>query len=96
MTIGNAAPPFSQSTVIKMDNDNQIALMNVIDEKIGEVRTEAIDLTFGEIVNLKTQNEIRIDPDYQRLFRWSSEQKSRLVEVNLASSSDPARLFCRE
>jgi hypothetical protein len=56
------------------------ALMADIDTKIGEVRTDAIDLSFGEIINLKRNNEIRIDPEYQRLFRWSQEQRSRLVE----------------
>jgi Protein of unknown function DUF262 len=76
-----------------MDNDQQIALMTAIDEKIGEVRTEAIDLSFGEIVNLKTANEIRIDPEYQRLFRWSAEQKSRLVESILLRLPIPPVYF---
>jgi hypothetical protein len=76
-----------------MDTDTQIALMNIIDEKIGEVRTEAIDLSFGEIVNLKTQDEIKIDPEYQRLFRWSSEQKSRLVESILLRLPIPPVFF---
>ena len=31
----------------------QSALLAEIDAKIGEVRTEAIDLSFGEILNLK-------------------------------------------
>lgn len=51
-----------------------------IDKKIGEVRTEALDLSFGEIVNLYGARELIIQPEYQRLFRWSDEQRSRLVE----------------
>jgi uncharacterized protein with ParB-like and HNH nuclease domain len=51
-----------------------------IDAKIGEVRTESIDLSFGEIINLYSQNELIIQPEYQRLFRWSNQQKSRLIE----------------
>ena len=51
-----------------------------IDERVGEVRTEALDISFGELVNLHTNRELVIQPDYQRLFRWSSEQKSRLIE----------------
>jgi hypothetical protein len=76
-----------------MDNEKQIALMAAIDAKIGEVRTEAIDLSFGEIVNLTTENEIRIDPEYQRLFRWSAEQKSRLVESILLRLPIPPVFF---
>lgn len=55
-------------------------LSGQIDERIGEVRTEALDLSFGEIVNLHSDNELIIQPDYQRLFRWSDEQRSRLIE----------------
>jgi hypothetical protein len=56
------------------------SLEEIIDEKIGEVRTESLDLSFGEIVNLHANNELIIQPEYQRLFRWSVEQKSRLIE----------------
>lgn len=51
-----------------------------IDEKIGEVRTEALDLSFGEITNLHSTKEILIQPEYQRLFRWTTDQRSRLIE----------------
>lgn len=45
-----------------------------------EIRTEAIDFSFGELLNLHNSGEIVIRPEYQRLFRWSSEQRSRLIE----------------
>ncbi len=51
-----------------------------IDKKIGEVRTEALDLSFGEITNLYAGGELIIQPEYQRLFRWSQEQRSRIIE----------------
>ena len=51
-----------------------------IDARIGEVRSEALDLSFGEIVSLHANKELVIQPEYQRLFRWSDEQKSRLIE----------------
>jgi hypothetical protein len=35
-----------------------------IDAKIGEVRTESIDLSFGEIISLYSQNELIIQPEY--------------------------------
>ena len=55
-------------------------IVEQIDQRIGEVRTESLDLSFGEIVNLHAQEELIIHPECQRLFRWSDEQKSRLVE----------------
>jgi|LakMenEpi03Aug12_release.lakeMendotaPanAssembly.Ray.scaffolds.fasta_scaffold3458653_1 uncharacterized protein with ParB-like and HNH nuclease domain len=65
------------------------ALTKEIDDKIGEVRTDSFDMTFGEVVNLKNSDEIIINPDFQRLFRWSDEQKSRLIE-----SIELAREIC--
>ena len=56
------------------------SLEEAIDREIGAVRTESLDLTFGEIVNLHSTEELVIQPEYQRLFRWSDEQKSRLIE----------------
>ena len=45
-----------------------------------EIRTEAVDFSFGELLNLHNSGEIVIRPEYQRLFRWSVEQRSRLIE----------------
>ena len=45
-----------------------------------EIRTEAVDFSFGELLNLHKDKEIIIRPEYQRLFRWSNEQRSRLIE----------------
>jgi|SRR5208283_3594883 len=55
-------------------------LEEAIDKKIGEVRTETLDLSFGEITNLYINKEFVIQPAYQRLFRWTTEQRSRIVE----------------
>lgn len=45
-----------------------------------EIRTTAVDFSFGELLNLHRDREIVIRPEYQRLFRWSNEQRSRLIE----------------
>ncbi len=45
-----------------------------------EIRTTAVDFSFGELLNLHNDKEIVIRPEYQRLFRWSYEQRSRLIE----------------
>jgi hypothetical protein len=52
----------------------------VIDRRIGEVRTDTVDLSYGEITNLYGNKELVIQPDYQRLFRWTLEQRSRMIE----------------
>jgi len=45
-----------------------------------EITTDAVDFSFGELLNLHRDKEIVIRPEYQRLFRWSNEQRSRLIE----------------
>ena len=74
-----------------------VAIEDAIDKKIGEVRTEALDLSFGEIVNLYAAEpkELIIQPEYQRLFRWSTEQRSRLVESILLELPIP-QIFVME
>ena len=51
-----------------------------IEEKIGEVRLDAVDFSFGELMGLYGNDEFTISPDFQRYFRWSTGQRSRLIE----------------
>lgn len=44
------------------------------------VRTDAYQMSVGEIVTMYENSEIVIDPEFQRLFRWDISQKSRLIE----------------
>ncbi len=44
------------------------------------VRTDAYQMSIGEIVNMYERREIVIDPEFQRLFRWNIGQKSKLIE----------------
>ena len=57
-----------------------MALEDEIAARVGEVRTDSFDLSFGEIANLHVSQELIIQPEYQRLFRWSLQQKSHLIE----------------
>ena len=44
------------------------------------VRTDAYQMSIGEIVTMYVNGEIVIDPEFQRLFRWDIGQKSKLIE----------------
>src|SRR5271166_5021020 len=44
------------------------------------VRTDAYQMSIGEIVSMYDNREIIIDPEFQRLFRWDISQKSKLIE----------------
>ncbi|MFZ3153965.1 DUF262 domain-containing protein [Pseudomonas sp.] len=59
---------------------SNVSLEEEISTAVGEVRTDSFDMTFGEIANLHVNKELVIQPEYQRLFRWSTQQKSHLIE----------------
>lgn len=44
------------------------------------VKTDAYQMSIGELVNMYKEGELVINPDFQRLFRWETGQKSRLIE----------------
>lgn len=44
------------------------------------VRTDAYQMSIGEIVSMYDNREIIIDPEFQRLFRWDIGQRSKLIE----------------
>ena len=44
------------------------------------VRTDAYQMSIGEVVSMYENREIIIDPEFQRLFRWNIGQKSKWIE----------------
>lgn len=42
--------------------------------------SDRLDISYGELINLYKNKELVIRPEYQRLFRWSSKQKTALIE----------------
>ena len=65
----------------------------IIDQKVGEVRVDGLDLSFGEILSLLSNKEVDLYPDFQRYFRWSEVQRSRLIESILLGLPIPQLFF---
>lgn len=61
-------------------NDDGYAITKAVDQKIDKVRTRSLDLSFNELVDMYENEELIIHPEYQRLFRWSEEKRSALIE----------------
>jgi len=61
-----------------------------IAEARNEIRTDKLDMSFGELANLYEEEELVIRPEYQRLFRWSATQKARFIESILLGFPTPA------
>ncbi|MER9732774.1 DUF262 domain-containing protein [Mesorhizobium sp. M0217] len=45
-----------------------------------KVVTDGYEMSLGELINLYRDGELKIDPVFQRLFRWEDERKTRFIE----------------
>lgn len=52
--------------------------------------TDGYDMSLGEIINLYRDNELVIDPVFQRLFRWDDERKTRFIESIILGIPTPS------
>ena len=56
----------------------------MLDDEINDgkrqVRTDAYQMSIGEVINMYRDGELIINPVFQRLFRWEIGQKSKLIE----------------
>lgn len=51
---------------------------------------DRLDMSFGELMNMYSNDELVIDPEFQRLFRWDLEQRSRFIESILLGIPIPS------
>lgn len=54
------------------------------------VRTDAYQMSIGEIVTMYDDGELIIHPEFQRLFRWQIGQKSKFIESILLGIPIPS------
>lgn len=45
-----------------------------------QVVTDGYDMSLGEIASMYKSEELVIDPNYQRLYRWDDSQRTRFIE----------------
>ena len=51
-----------------------------LEDTRNSLSTDRLDMSFGEIMSMYGRDEIIIDPEFQRLFRWDDYQKTRFME----------------
>jgi hypothetical protein len=71
-----------------METDQQLLIE--IEQKRTEFKSESYPMSIGELVNLYEKKEIIINPDFQRFFRWTDTQKTRLIESLLLGIPVPS------
>lgn len=61
--------------------------INITSKKIN---TDGYPMSIGELMSLYKENELDIHPEFQRFFRWSLLQKTKLIESLLLSIPIPS------
>ena len=56
------------------------SLLDQINEKRMEIRTDGYPMSIGEWISLYEKKELDIHPEFQRFYRWSEAQKTSLIE----------------
>jgi Protein of unknown function DUF262 len=55
-------------------------LLLAVQKQVKQIQTTSLDLSFNELLDMYNNNELIIDPEYQRAFRWSVGKESRFIE----------------
>lgn len=67
-----------------------MSLTEEIAERRRAIHTDGYPMSIGELMNLYRDEELDIHPEFQRFFRWSNEQKSKLIESLLLGIPIPS------
>ncbi|MDO8750088.1 MAG: DUF262 domain-containing protein [Dehalococcoidia bacterium] len=55
-----------------------------------DIHSDGYPMSIGELISLYQNNELDIHPEFQRLYRWTDTQKSRLIESLLLGIPIPS------
>jgi hypothetical protein len=65
---------------IPLSGGTRVSLQEEIESRAREIKTDGYSMSIGELLNIYLDGDIDIHPEFQRIFRWTLEQKSRLIE----------------
>ena len=67
-----------------------MALGEEIENRSREINTDSYSMSIGELMSLYNDGELDIHPEFQRVFRWTILQKSKLIESILLGIPIPS------
>lgn len=85
----------SENYMVKTESFQE-GLESLLDTKKKDVKTDQYPMSIGEIVGMYQRGELILRPQYQRYFRWSREQKSKLVESILIGLPLPSFFMAQD
>ena len=55
-------------------------LMEELDKERNNIKTDSYDMSIGELISLYQDGDVKLNPAYQRLYRWDKDHKVRFIE----------------
>ncbi|BCZ27934.1 hypothetical protein EUBC25_20210 [Claveliimonas bilis] len=55
-------------------------LMDELAKERKNIKTDSYDMSIGEIISLYQEGDLKLNPAYQRLYRWDTDHKVRFIE----------------
>lgn len=55
-------------------------LMNELSKERKSIKTDSYDMSVGEIISLYKDGDLKLNPAFQRLFRWDEDHKTNFIE----------------
>lgn len=78
----------------KKATPNELPPADDLEKEVAErravIKTDGYPMSIGELVSMYRDGELDIHPEFQRFFRWSPTQKSRLIESLLLGIPVPS------
>lgn len=59
---------------------NESKLMDELAAERRNIKTDSYDMSIGELISLYQDGDLKLNPAYQRLYRWDEEHKVRFIE----------------
>ncbi|HBG5207999.1 TPA: DUF262 domain-containing protein [Clostridioides difficile] len=57
-----------------------MSLQDEILTKSKEIQTDGYPMSIGELINMYRDEELIVNPEFQRFFRWTDSQKTKFIE----------------
>jgi Protein of unknown function DUF262 len=57
-----------------------MSLHDEIEARRRDIKTDSYSMSLGELMNIYQSTELDLHPDFQRFFRWTDQQKTKLIE----------------
>jgi len=94
---GPITPNITDEDEIKYDDkEDEEVTTTEVPKKVRIFHTQAYDKSVSDLVNMIKENDISIDPDYQRNYIWDNKKASLLIESILLSVPIPVIYVAEE